>query len=314
MSLIGRSARRTLTETRLYSLVYVVVPIHNRLTFTRACLRSLTAQSYPWIRIIVVDDGSTDGSARAIASEFPHVSVASGDGDLWWTGATNVGVRVALDSGAQGDYVLLLNNDTTVGPDYIASLVSVARRNPRTIVGSVAIDARDGETIVDGGPQLDWSTAKDGSLNVGRRLCACLADGVMQTTPSALSGRGTLIPLACFFDVGMFCARCLPHYGADYEFTIRARRAGWHLVMSYEAPVLSHVEAGGITAHRGAISWTDFCAMFFSRRSTSCLLYRWRFALLAAPARYRLSFMVCDTVRTVGGALRDQLFRCSYAR
>lgn len=69
--------------------VFVVIPVHNRLSFTRACLESLREQSFRDFTIVVVDDGSTDGTYATLAEEYPEVTLLWGDGDLWWTGAMN---------------------------------------------------------------------------------------------------------------------------------------------------------------------------------------------------------------------------------
>ena len=81
--------------------VFVVIPVHNRLEFTRACLASLREQSYRDFTIVVVDDGSTDGTYATLAEEFPEVTLLWGDGDLWWTGAMNRALEWALPQAAE---------------------------------------------------------------------------------------------------------------------------------------------------------------------------------------------------------------------
>jgi len=69
-------------------LVYTIIPVHNRKEFTRNCLRSLQRQTVSdRLRIIVVDDGSEDGTDEMLAAEFPEVIVLRGDGNLFWTAA-----------------------------------------------------------------------------------------------------------------------------------------------------------------------------------------------------------------------------------
>jgi GT2 family glycosyltransferase len=71
--------------------IYIIIPVHNRKQITIACLENLNAcddlQKY---HVIVVDDGSTDGTAEAIRSQYPIVEILTGDGNLWWTGAIDV--------------------------------------------------------------------------------------------------------------------------------------------------------------------------------------------------------------------------------
>lgn len=289
------------------SHIYIVIPVHNRWELTRKCLLSLREQSDRRVTTVIVDDGSTDDTSRAIELEFPNVVVLRGDGSLWWTGATNLGIEWVLQRCDATDYVLTLNNDTTMKPDYVETLVGIAETEYPALVGSVAVDSRDRETIVDGGPRVNWWTASTWSDNVGRSLSTSLREGRAQSNPDMLAGRGTLIPVACFREIGLYDAKRLPHYAADYEFSVRAVRAGHVLVMSYQAPVFSVVDASGVSTKRGRLPWKSFFVMFASRRSPACLLYRWRFARLAAPRRLMPVFLVADTARVVGGALRDQL-------
>lgn len=288
------------------SLVSAVIPVRNRLGHTLACLESLVAQSYSRMTVIIVDDGSTDGTASVVRDQYPETVLLQGDGDLWWSGATNLGVEWALRRCSPDDYVLTLNNDTTVGPEYVATLVRLARLTEPSLVGSVAVDSRDEKTIVDGGPKVAWLSAKWWSMNQGRSLQDCLSQGTRFAEVSCLPGRGTLIPVRCLHEIGLFDAQQLPHYAADYEFAIRAARAGYRLLMSYEAPVMTDITATGISS-RGQLRWKELGPLFFSRRSPSCLMYRWRFALMAAPKKVLPAYVAADTGRVIAGVLRDQL-------
>ena len=81
MSLAGESA-----------MIYIVIPVFNRREETLRCLDSLVTQTYTNFIVIVVDDGSTDGVGDAVQAGYPDTIVLKGDGNLWWAGATNLGV------------------------------------------------------------------------------------------------------------------------------------------------------------------------------------------------------------------------------
>ena len=85
--------------------VWVVIPSFNALAVTRSCLVDLTDQTYPNIKVILSDSGSTDGTCEAVAQEFPHVVVVHRNPDWWWTKATNEGVKYALSRASANDYI-----------------------------------------------------------------------------------------------------------------------------------------------------------------------------------------------------------------
>ena len=78
-------------------MIYVVIPVHNRKDFTRNCLLSLQKQSFQAFEVVIVDDGSTDGTAEMLREEFPELPVLKGDGNLWWTASVNMGIKYALE-------------------------------------------------------------------------------------------------------------------------------------------------------------------------------------------------------------------------
>ena len=97
--------------------LFIIIPVHNRKQLTINCLRCLERQTEKRFQIVVIDDGSNDGTSEAISEEFPDVHLINGDGTLWWAEATNVGVKYAIQ---KADYVITLNDDTEPPADFIS--------------------------------------------------------------------------------------------------------------------------------------------------------------------------------------------------
>lgn len=95
---------------------------------TLGCLASLQQISSPPFSTIVVDNGSTDDSTRAIRAEFPHVTLIETGENLGFAEGNNVGIRRALAQGAE--YLLLLNNDTVVDPNILTAFMELMEKNP----------------------------------------------------------------------------------------------------------------------------------------------------------------------------------------
>ena len=215
--------------------IAVIIPVFNRKESTLNCLRQLSMMSHEGadITIIVVDDGSTDGTAEAVAAEFPDVVLIKGDGNLWWTGGINTGVRYAMER--QFDYTLFTNDDLQLGADFMSGLIDVSKKYPDALVGGVkatkyigsirivaSIFRRTGwfQELRDPWKAQDIKTLGDE-----------IPDG------DALSGSSLLIPVMVYRDIGLLDERNFPHNWGDIEFTLRARMAGYKCFLSIRSVV-----------------------------------------------------------------------------
>jgi GT2 family glycosyltransferase len=109
-------------------LVAIVLLNWNGKTVTLDCLASLRAIHYERMRIVLVDNGSTDGSVEVIRRDYPEVELLEMGTNLGFARGANIGMRYALDHGA--DMLLLLNNDTVVDPDFLRYMVEALKTNP----------------------------------------------------------------------------------------------------------------------------------------------------------------------------------------
>jgi GT2 family glycosyltransferase len=201
-------------------MLYIVIPVFNRKHFTLECLLSLRKQTNKNFRVIVVDDGSTDGTGQLLAQDFPEVTVLQGDGNLFWTAATNMGVQYALAHGAR--HVMTLNNDTLATPDFIEKMYRWAAQKPDALLGALAVDAATGKPVY-GGETINWFL--NSYKPVLKTLSANQQTGLHKVTH--FPGRGLWIPKKVFDTIGLFDEKKFPHYYADYDFTHTASRAGY---------------------------------------------------------------------------------------
>ena len=282
--------------------VHVVMAVHNRRPTTLACLSQLAGQSYQPIKIVVVDDGSTDGTAAAISKEFPSVTALKGDGDLWWTGAMAKGVDHVLADCGSDDLVLSLNDDVTFGEDYVAVLVDACRSNGRAVTGSFCSVHGDPTSVINQGVRVDWRRSRltpapgllaEALREAGRDPDAWTAEdldaiGVLEGF-DYLFGRGTLIPVEVFKSVGNFDAEAFPHYYGDSELTYRAGRAGCELILSLRARIETAAAPTDAAAPgAGHLSLAQAWGVLTSRRSAYELASGLRFIDRCCPKPYRL--------------------------
>lgn len=257
-----------------------MIPVHNRHDITKDCLKSLYAENDPTVHVIVIDDGSTDGTSQMIKTEFSQTILLRGDGELWWTGATNVGVKKALELGQPSDYTLLLNDDLIIRPGYFKTLKDAINRQPNALIGSVVLEMDDPDLIKEGGVHVNWYTASHKSPNTGKRVSSFPHNYV--ETVDYLTGRGVLIPFTVFQDVGLYDEGTFKQCG-DIELPVRAKRHGYKLLVDFNMRVYSFPENPNNINRKETYKLSEFRKYFFSFRSNMSFTCRYWLARRMIP-------------------------------
>ena len=119
--------------------VSIVVPVYNQLVFTKGCLDSIRKYSEP-TEIIIVDNGSSDGTKEFLAA-YPDIIVITNDNNRGFAGACNQGAKAA-----KGEWVIILNNDVVVSPNWLTGLVEFAETK---LIDIITPAIREGEVNYD---------------------------------------------------------------------------------------------------------------------------------------------------------------------
>lgn len=290
-------------------MVYVLVPAHNNRQEVIDLLHCLFQQTYAQLQTILVDDGSTDGTAAEVRRLFPDVIILFGDGSLWWAGANVLGVEHILARAQGDDYVLLLNNDVLVEADYVNKLVICSRQAGRALVGSTVVDSQDAVRM--------WAGVR---LDHRLRITEQTDVAIIETTDyddhvDVLSGRGTLIPVEVFRKIGTFNEARLPHYGADYEFSIRARRAGFKLLVSHRAKVRGKLEITGLhLLGTTKLTARECFALLFARKSAANVYYYLTYIWLCSEKDWRIRNVISHGIGVVMDSLEKTVLGWPVAR
>lgn len=218
--------------------VGIAFAVHNRREITLKCLRSLAridAENLD-VHIVVVDDGSTDGTSEAIAEEFPQVEVVKGDGNLWYTEGTNVGVRAALKH--DPDYVLMMNDDQVFDSKFLKYMVETAEKYPRTVVGSLLLLWDTPHKLFQVAPV--WNTWLGDWQHWEQQT--------VWTVPAkpwnvdVIVGNCLLVPTEAIRRHGLMNSGRYVNFG-DAEYTPRLKRNGWRLLIDPRARVFCQPNA-----------------------------------------------------------------------
>lgn len=215
----------------MHESTFILIPVHNRREVTVNCLRCLhsdvSIQTWPGLRIVVIDDGSTDGTAAAIQREFPEVTILRGDGHLWWTGAIHMGMEYAYDQG--GEYFLWLNDDCIPAPGSLWTLFQLSKQRG-CILGAACYLGETG--------QLQPTGA------YGRTRVAPLP-GTLQPVDE-MSGHCVAIPRCVVNAIGLPDKQHFPHYHGDTSYVLQATRAGFQAYLFGNAKIVhpEHIKSG----------------------------------------------------------------------
>jgi GT2 family glycosyltransferase len=215
------------------SHVGIVVLSYNACADTLECLKSIQRVAYRPLSTIVVDNASTDGTAERVRRDYPHVDLVCNPENLGYAGGNNVGIRCALEAGA--DYVLILNNDIVVGETFLEPLLMEAKANPH--VGALCpkilyFDRPD--TIWFAGATFDPRKGYNGRV-AGYREPDGPAFRQTRTIDRAC-GAAMLVPRAALETAGLFDAD-LFLYSEDAEWSLRARSAGFRIYVVPDSKV-----------------------------------------------------------------------------
>lgn len=207
--------------------VFVIVLTWNHVKDTLECLRSLAAQTYAPLQVILTDNGSTDDTVDTIRAQFPQAHFIENKQNLGYAQGNNVGLEYALAQGA--DYILLLNNDTTLAPDCIEKIVADLQANPDTAAAPKCFFADSPTTIYFAGGELTaWQTKHRGYNQPDRAEFDTSGD------TEWLTGCAIIAPRHVWKRVGMFEPRYFLLF-EDTDWSLRARRLGFRLRYVAEA-------------------------------------------------------------------------------
>jgi GT2 family glycosyltransferase len=220
-----------MTSARDPCLVSVVVVNWERCALLRACLNSLARQTVSGFEVIVVDNGSQDGSAAMVASEFPAALLLRNAENRGFCAANNQGIAAA-----QGRYIALLNNDAEADWRWLEELLSAFRLGDDVGMAASKILVWENHSIIDKAGHLIYPDGQNRGRGAGETDRGQY-DRVEETAwPDGCAAiyRKDMLDRIGGFDEDFFA------YADDAELGLRARLAGWRSIYVPTAVVYHH--------------------------------------------------------------------------
>ncbi len=207
--------------------IAVVIPSWNSKEDLPVCLNSLLQQSIP-CEIIVVENGSTDGSLEFLTKNYPQITVLPQKTNLGFDGGVNVGIRYALEK--KYEYIALFNNDAVAHKDWLKYLLKTLVDNPRAgIVTCKLMDIHKTHLDSTGDIYTTWGLAYPRGRG---EPVSDKYDTLVNIF--AASGGASLYRSTMFKQIGIFDEKFFAYY-EDVDISFRAQLAGWKVLFAPKA-------------------------------------------------------------------------------
>ncbi|RJP24072.1 MAG: glycosyltransferase family 2 protein [Candidatus Abyssobacteria bacterium SURF_5] len=220
--------------TSANGIVSVIIPNYNGEKYLADCLGSLAKQSFSQVEIIVVDNASTDRSTEIIRQRFPSVRLVPLSANRGFAAAVNRGIKTA-----NGNYIILLNNDTQADVNFVRALHAALERDPQAAMAAPKmLFLKNPERVNSAG--LGYSiTGTNHDIGFGR------LDGPDFRTPAWIfgpCGGAGIYRREIFDEVGEFDEDLFMYY-EDVDFCFRAQLSGFKCIFVPDA-IVYHAEGG----------------------------------------------------------------------
>lgn len=255
------------------SNLYIILPVHNRIKITERFIDCLSRQTFKNYKLILIDDGSTDGTADMVSKRISNCIILRGEGNWWWGGSLEKGRKWLEDQSVAPDaLILIINDDVAVEDNYLQQGIDLMKSRKGCLLLSQY--KSDNGKISESGVHFDLSKITFQPAKNSHHI-------------NCLSTRGLFLYWSDFELIGGFYPKLLPHYLSDYEFTIRAHRKGLKCQTDPKLYLVQNEETTGY--HKiEEISFLKFLKKFFSKRSTNNPIYWTVFIFLVADRKFLL--------------------------
>jgi GT2 family glycosyltransferase len=251
-----------------YPSVYIILLNWNGWRDTLACVESCRKLTWPNYRLVIVDNGSTDGSEAILRERGGDVEILQTGHNLGFAGGNNVGIRHALAQGA--DYVWLLNNDTLVDPDALTALVLATEADPAVSMAGSKIYYHDT-------PNRIWCAGgmwQKGKLAVRHRGAHEEDSGQFDTTGAvgSLSGCSLLVRASAIAKIGLLQEDYFL-YWEDSDWCARAQEQGSTILFVPASRIWHKISASVVNQTFSQYYYfTRNGLLFLKRHDPACLL------------------------------------------
>ena len=249
--------------------ITAIIPTFNRKKKLSIILKQLQAQVFQkkiFLEIVVVIDGSSDGTLEMIKTQYPTVHVVLGNGNWWYTKSMNKGFQYAQK--LSPDFILTINDDVEIAADYINTITDdyFSLKEKNCILGTLSVTNDSDKKILFAGIK---GYKRNGMKSIPyfstlKTRFSNDISGIHETLE--LPGRGILIPNKILLKLNFFDPKFV-QYGSDTDFCFRARKAGVNVLISWNSTIMVNIELTRIRSNTTDDTLSFFLKDLFNKYS-----------------------------------------------
>lgn len=215
----------------MYPKVSIIILNWNGKEDTLECLESLYQIDYPNYEIILVDNDSNDSSVELFKEKYPEIEIIQNKENLGFAEGNNIGIKKAINSGTE--YVLLLNNDTTVSQNFLTELIDAAKDIDVGIAGPMVYFYDYPNKIQSTGHKILWNRGKPSDLRRNK-----IDNGKLENIENVdcVCGCAFLAKSEVFKKIG-YLNKNYFLYWEETELCVRASKAGYNIIFVPKAKI-----------------------------------------------------------------------------
>lgn len=240
--------------------VAVVVLCYNGVELTEGCLESIQKQDYSDLEVILVDNGSKDGTIPIISEKFPRALWIQNGENLGYALGNNKGIEYAFNRGVEA--IFLVNNDTRLKPSCISTLMKTMQNDQGIgILGPMVYTWDENKTISSAGGRVNWRMAHAENIGMGEIDTGQYPSGEVDF----LNGCGILVSRKVIEKVGGLDPKFFM-YWEETDWCLRVKKAGYKI----------YFEAKGEMEHKASIVSRELgpTTLYYLTRNRFLFFYR----------------------------------------
>ena len=236
---------------------------------------------------VIFDDNSNDGTSLWLEKEYPEITILKGNGLNWWGGSLEKAIDYCLIN--ECDYIVSLNADVCITSNTIKKLIETSKNNDSAIVASLVVD-------IDNPNLVAWA----GSVfkKIHRYIPIFTSKYIMKAGKPAkdlgfepydvdeVHGRGVVIPSKVLKIIGNYDSKNFPHYGCDTDFSLRAKKFGFKMIINPRCISKVFINNTGLPHHNAKSTNKKMVSLYnylTKRKFGEALTVQWRLSKKHLP-------------------------------